>query len=50
MIDPESALVSKAVKGPEKNEQLVREAIASTKFPNLVQRILLNGGKLENFA
>jgi len=28
-IDPESALVSKAVKAPEKNKQLIREAIAS---------------------
>lgn len=50
MIDPESALVSKAVKAPEKNKQLVREAIASDAFPTLVDRILINGGKLENFA
>ncbi len=48
-IDPESALVSKAVKAPEKNKQLIREAIASSEFPNLVDRILKNGGKLENF-
>ncbi|HTL12844.1 MAG TPA: hypothetical protein VL588_10170 [Bdellovibrionota bacterium] len=27
-IDPESALVSKAVKAPQKNKQLIREAIA----------------------
>lgn len=49
-IDPESALVSKAVKAPAKNRQLIREAIASEKFPKLVDRILENGGKLENFA
>ncbi|MEK6706040.1 MAG: hypothetical protein AABZ06_09645 [Bdellovibrionota bacterium] len=49
-IDPESALVSKAVKAPEKNKQLIREAIASDEFPTLVDRILANGGKLENFA
>lgn len=50
VIDPESALVSKAVKAPEKNKQLIREAIASGKFPGLVKRIIENGGKLENFA
>lgn len=49
-IDPESALVSKAVKDPRKNAVLIREAIASEKFPTLVQRILKNGGKLEDFA
>lgn len=49
-IDAESALVSKAVKAPEKNKQLIREAIASEKFPTLVNRILENGGKLENFV
>jgi hypothetical protein len=48
-IDVESALVSKAVKAPRKNKQLIREAIASGKFPELVDRILENGGKLENF-
>lgn len=48
-IDPESALVSKAVKAPAKNKQLIREAIASEEFPTLVDRILKNGGKLENF-
>jgi hypothetical protein len=49
-IDPESALVSKAVKAPEKNKQLIREAIASNEFATLVDRILANGGKLEHFA
>ncbi len=48
-IDPESALVSKAVKAPEKNKLLIRESIASGKFPNLIKRILANGGQLENF-
>jgi hypothetical protein len=49
-IDPESALVSKAVKAPKKNKQLVREAITSGKFPTLVDRIEKNGGALEFFA
>jgi hypothetical protein len=48
-IDPESALVSKAVKAPAKNKLLIREAIASDAFPNLVDRILENGGNLEDF-
>lgn len=48
-IDPESALVSKAVKAPEKNRQLIRQAIAAEKFPTLVDRILENGGRLEDF-
>ncbi len=45
-IDPESALVSKAVKAPQKNKQLIRQAIASDQFPALVDRILKNGGEL----
>jgi hypothetical protein len=49
-IDAESALVSKAVKAPTKNKQLIREAIASEKFPTLVDRILKNGGRLEDFV
>jgi hypothetical protein len=49
-IDPESALVSKAVKAPEKNRQLIRQAIASNQFPTLVDRILKNHGKLEAFV
>jgi hypothetical protein len=49
-IDAESALVSKAVKAPEKNKLLIREAIASGLFPSLVDRLQENGGKLELFA
>jgi hypothetical protein len=48
-IDPESTLVSKAIKAPERNRQLIRQAIASNEFPTLVDRILKNGGKLEEF-
>jgi len=49
IIDAESALVSKAVKAPEKNKQLIREAIASGQFSKLLDRILASGGKLEDF-
>jgi hypothetical protein len=49
-IDAESALVSKAVKAPAKNKRLIRQAIASEEFPTLVDRILANGGNLENFV
>ena len=49
VIDPESALVSKAVKAPQKNKQLIREAIASGQFATLVDRILKNGGRIESF-
>jgi hypothetical protein len=48
-IDAESALVSKAIKAPEKNRILVREAIASGEFPALVDRIEAQGGNLETF-
>lgn len=48
-IDPESALVSKAVKAPVKNKLLIREALASDQFPNLAERIIKAGGRLENF-
>lgn len=48
-LDPESALVSKAVKAPEKNKLLIREALASGEFTGLADRILKAGGKLENF-
>jgi len=48
-LDPESALVSKAVKAPEKNKVLIREALASGKFSGLVERVLKAGGKLEKF-
>lgn len=50
VIDPESALVSKAVKAPAKNLQLIRQAIASGSFPTLVERLLRHGGSLEDFA
>lgn len=50
VIDPESALVSKAVKAPEKNKQLVRAALAGGKFLNLADRIVKEGGALEFFA
>ena len=50
LLDPESALVSKAVKDPKKNKVLIIDAIASGEFPNLVQRIEDNGGDLEYFA
>ena len=43
-------LVSKAVKAPEKNRQLLRQAIASGEFPTLVDRILKHGGRLEDFT
>lgn len=49
VIDPESALVSKAVKAPQKNIQLIREAIASSLYPRLIERIIENGGRLEDF-
>jgi hypothetical protein len=49
-IDPESALVSKAVKAPEKNKQIIREAIASGKFPDLLDKIEKNGGDLNFFS
>ena len=49
VIDAESALVSKAVKAPEKNKFLIRQAIASEKYPNLAERIIENGGKLTDF-
>jgi phage antirepressor YoqD-like protein len=45
-LDPESALVSKAVKAPGKNRQLLREAIDKNKFPNLMDRIEENNGDL----
>lgn len=50
VIDPESALVSKAVKAPRKNIQLIRQAILSGEFPQLVDRILNEGGDLNLFT
>lgn len=49
VIDPESALVSKAVKAPDKNRQLIREAITSGDYKSLVERIIKEGGDLKNF-
>jgi hypothetical protein len=49
LIDPESALVSKAIYAPQKNKQLIRQAIASGRFPDLVDRIIENNGELEFF-
>ncbi len=48
-IDPESALVSKAVKAKEKNKILLRQALASENFPGLAERIKNAGGDLEYF-
>lgn len=50
LLDPESALVSKAVKAKEKNKNLIIEAIASDQFPSLVARIEENGGDLDYFV
>ena len=49
LIDAESTLVSKAIHAPQKNKQLIRQAIASDKFPDLVDRIIENKGKLDFF-
>ena len=49
LIDAESALVSKAIHAPQKNKQLIRQAIASGKFPTFVDRIIENNGSLEFF-
>ena len=49
LIDAESTLVSKAIHAPLKNKQLIRQAIATGKFPNLVDRIIENNGKLDLF-
>ena len=48
-IDAESTLVSKAIHAPQKNKQLIRQAIASGKFPALIDRIIENNGKLDFF-
>jgi hypothetical protein len=49
LLDPESALVSKAVKAKKKNKILIIDAVASGEFPTLVERIEKNGGDLEYF-
>jgi len=49
LIDAESTLLSKAIHAPQKNKQLIRQAIASGQFPNLVDRIFENNGKIDLF-
>jgi hypothetical protein len=49
LVDAESTLLSKTIHAPKKNKSLIRQAIASGKFPNLVDRIIENNGKLEFF-
>ena len=49
LVDAESTLVSKAIHSPQKNKQLIRQAIASGKFPTLVDRIIKNNGRLDTF-
>lgn len=48
-IDPESALVSKAVKAQQKNRVLIQDALGSGVFPDLAERIEKYGGKLGYF-
>jgi hypothetical protein len=49
LLDAESTLVSKAIYAPQKNKQLIRQAIKSSKFSALVDRIIENNGKLDFF-
>ena len=49
LIDAESILISKAIHAPQKNKQLIRQAIASGKFPDLVDRIIENDGEIDFF-
>ncbi len=49
LLDAESTLVSKAIYAPQKNKQLIRQAIEIGKFPTLVDRIIENHGKLDFF-
>ena len=49
MIDAESTLVSKAIHAPQKNKQLIRQAITSGKFPDLPDRIIEHKGKIDFF-
>ncbi len=50
ILDPESALVSKAIKAKEKNRILIQEAIAAGMFPSIVDRITACGGDLKYFS
>jgi phage antirepressor YoqD-like protein len=46
-LDSESVIVSKAVKAPEKNRQLVQSSVVQTgMFENLISRIEAEGGDL----
>jgi hypothetical protein len=46
-LDSESVIVSKALKDPEKNRQLVQSSIVETgMFENLISRIEAEGGNL----
>ena len=47
LLDAESTLVSKAIHAPQKNKQLIRQALASGKFPDLIDRIIENNGNLD---
>ncbi len=49
LIDAESTLVSKDIHAPQKNKQLIRQAMASGQFPNLVDRIFENNGRIDLF-
>lgn len=49
LIDAESILVSKAIHAPQKNRQLIRQAIASGKFPDLIDRIFEKNGQFDFF-
>jgi hypothetical protein len=46
-LDPESVLVSKGVKAPDKNRPLLQDATASEVFPNMLSRIEEEGGDLD---
>lgn len=48
-IDPESALLSKAIKAKQKNKILIRQALSSKQFSNLAEKIEKNGGDLAYF-
>lgn len=43
-------IYDEAVKAPAKNNQLIRQAIASGQFPHLVDRIIDEGGDLNLFS
>jgi len=49
LLDAESTLVSKAIHAPQKNKQLIRQAIASGKFPALIDRIIEYNGEIDFF-